>query len=253
MSFKGAAVKEAEAGSPSHTVTVRIDQIKSLTLDQIRSVYSNGNSWLIFKRNELEACVEEHEVEHMADLMQQGKDCTVLKFHRSLGLRVRGSIQGGPGYSRSPSHRSASNHSHTPHSNASRTPNSTSNLSPRGQNDPSFLQEKAHASPEGAPGQAERRNSGWEKSITNVLSGFFSRRDSNTFTPTELLSDGKSRVRAEVAPAAEGGSGYSAAGVPATCSDSGAGTFGAQRDGVVNAPAAARPASDDALPACQVV
>ena len=41
-------------------IQVRIDQIKELQLDDIQSVYSEGEYWLLSKRNELEAVVERY-------------------------------------------------------------------------------------------------------------------------------------------------------------------------------------------------
>lgn len=65
-----------------NTVTVRIDQIKGLSLEAILDVYMHGNSWLVYKRNEQEAVVECHTINFMADLLQQGTACAVLKFYR---------------------------------------------------------------------------------------------------------------------------------------------------------------------------
>ena len=48
-----------EYGSVSD-IQVRIDQIKELQLDDIQSVYSEGEYWLLSKRNELEAVVERY-------------------------------------------------------------------------------------------------------------------------------------------------------------------------------------------------
>ena len=57
---------------------MRIDQIKGLSLDEIHSVYSSGNSWLVYKRNEQEAVVECHTIDYMAELLQAGTRCAVL-------------------------------------------------------------------------------------------------------------------------------------------------------------------------------
>jgi len=40
-----------------NTVTIRVDQIKDLSVEDIRAVYGSGDSWLLFKRNEKEAVV----------------------------------------------------------------------------------------------------------------------------------------------------------------------------------------------------
>lgn len=62
------------------TVTVRIDQIKELSLQEIQSAYSVGDSWLLSKRNDKEAVVERHPLDYMGELLAQGYDTTVLKF-----------------------------------------------------------------------------------------------------------------------------------------------------------------------------
>ena len=67
------------SGAASH-VTIRIDQIKELIVQDIRSVYSSGDSWLLTKRNDLEAVVERHPLEHMSELLQKGVPVAVLKF-----------------------------------------------------------------------------------------------------------------------------------------------------------------------------
>lgn len=71
-----------------HTVTVRIDQIKELSLVEIQCVYAEGNSWLLYKRNDLEAVVECHPLEFMTELLSAGQPCVVLKFWRRLGSGV---------------------------------------------------------------------------------------------------------------------------------------------------------------------
>ena len=93
-----------------NNVTVRIDQIKGLSLEEIHSVYASGNSWLILKRNEQEAIVECHTIDFMAELLQQGTRCAVLKFYRR---KRKG--DGGGGSSASSHYDSCSSHgSHTP-------------------------------------------------------------------------------------------------------------------------------------------
>lgn len=73
----GEAGVQDGAGS---TVTVRIDQIKELRLDEIQSVYSCGESWLLAKRNDLEAVVERHTLDHMSELLRNGVPCQLLNF-----------------------------------------------------------------------------------------------------------------------------------------------------------------------------
>ena len=68
-------------------VTVRIDQIKGVGLGGIEEVYSMGDSWLIYKRNEQEAVVECHTIDYMAELVQQGTRCAVLKFYNRRNRR----------------------------------------------------------------------------------------------------------------------------------------------------------------------
>ncbi|KAL3903448.1 MAG: hypothetical protein SGPRY_011671, partial [Prymnesium sp.] len=55
----------------SGTVTVRIDQVKELTLQEIQSVYGSGDSWLLSRRNDKEAVVERHPLDYMGELLQQ--------------------------------------------------------------------------------------------------------------------------------------------------------------------------------------
>jgi len=64
----------------SGTVTVRIDQIKELSLQEIQSVYSAGDSWLLSRRNDKEAVVERHPLDYMGELLKQGYATVVLKF-----------------------------------------------------------------------------------------------------------------------------------------------------------------------------
>ena len=79
-SVGGGSVGGSSVGGAASHVTIRIDQIKELTVQDIRSVYSSGDSWLLTKRNELEAVVERHPLEHMSELLQKGVQTAVLKF-----------------------------------------------------------------------------------------------------------------------------------------------------------------------------
>jgi len=64
----------------SQTVTVRIDQIKELSAESIRAVYATGESWLLTKRNDLEAVVEKHPLDSASDLLKAGVCVEVLRF-----------------------------------------------------------------------------------------------------------------------------------------------------------------------------
>jgi len=68
--------------SGNYTVTVRVDQIKELSLADIQSVYADGESWLLAKRNDLEAVVERHPLDYMSELMTRGVHVRLLKFWR---------------------------------------------------------------------------------------------------------------------------------------------------------------------------
>ena len=85
------------AKSEGQSVTVRIDQIKELSLPEIQAIYADGDSWLLSKRNNREAVVERHPLDDMAELMRSGVSVAVLKFWtRGQGARyTRGSQLGG--------------------------------------------------------------------------------------------------------------------------------------------------------------
>ena len=76
---------------------MRIDQIKALSLDEIHGVYAEGNSWLVYKRNELEAVVECHPIDFMAEMLKKGTRCAVLKFYARKRDRVQSGEGGGSG------------------------------------------------------------------------------------------------------------------------------------------------------------
>merc|ERR1711998_254767 len=42
----------------SHTVTIRIDQLKERPFDNIMEVYTAGSMWVLARRNDLEAVIE---------------------------------------------------------------------------------------------------------------------------------------------------------------------------------------------------
>eukprot|EP00326_Haptolina_ericina_P043239 CAMPEP_0181257476 /NCGR_PEP_ID=MMETSP1096-20121128/50265_1 /TAXON_ID=156174 ORGANISM="Chrysochromulina ericina, Strain CCMP281" /NCGR_SAMPLE_ID=MMETSP1096 /ASSEMBLY_ACC=CAM_ASM_000453 /LENGTH=613 /DNA_ID=CAMNT_0023355797 /DNA_START=93 /DNA_END=1934 /DNA_ORIENTATION=- len=89
------------------TVTVRIDQIKELTLQEIQAVYAVGDSWLLSRRNDLEAVVERHPLDYMGELLKQGYDTTVLKFYDS-SKKAYGSMNRATSANRTPPSDSAS-------------------------------------------------------------------------------------------------------------------------------------------------
>ena len=70
--------------SNDHAVTIRIDQIKELKLDDIRGAIAEGHTWLLCRKNDLEGVVEKHDVESVAELMghkaKQHTPMAVLKF-----------------------------------------------------------------------------------------------------------------------------------------------------------------------------
>merc|ERR1711871_496506 len=63
-----------------HAVTIRIDQIKELKLDQIHSAFANGNSWVLTRKNDNEAIIEQQPLDQMAEQISQGVKAAVLKF-----------------------------------------------------------------------------------------------------------------------------------------------------------------------------
>ena len=58
------------AGS-HHAVTIRIDQLKELKLGDILSAFSQGESWILCRKNDNEAVVERHTLEYLAEQQQQ--------------------------------------------------------------------------------------------------------------------------------------------------------------------------------------
>ena len=73
----------ARTSGDDHAVTIRIDQIKELKLDAIQAAFAKGNSWILCRKNDNEGVVEQHPLDHMAELMAQGIPATVLKFWRA--------------------------------------------------------------------------------------------------------------------------------------------------------------------------
>ena len=45
-------------------------------------MYAEGDSWLLYKRNEREAVIENHPIDFMSELIGNGIKCSVLKFWR---------------------------------------------------------------------------------------------------------------------------------------------------------------------------
>ena len=89
-------------GGNLHTVTVRIDQVRELTLSDIQSVYMFGDSWLLHRRNKLEAVVERQSLDKTAEMLPNRDEVQLLKFWRlratsgdaasDLADRLRGSM-----------------------------------------------------------------------------------------------------------------------------------------------------------------
>jgi len=63
----------------AQSVTIRIDQIKELKIPDIQSAFTQGESWLLCRKNASEGVVERHTLEY---LTQTGVEGTVLKFWR---------------------------------------------------------------------------------------------------------------------------------------------------------------------------
>jgi hypothetical protein len=66
----------------AHHVTVRIDQIKELKVAEIQSAFSQGESWLLCRKNDNEAVVERHTLEGIQEQTAKGIPNSVLKFWR---------------------------------------------------------------------------------------------------------------------------------------------------------------------------
>ena len=94
--------------SNDHAVTIRIDQIKELKLHQIREEVTDGNAWVLCRKNDLEGVIEKHPVERVPELMKQ-EPSTVLKFFRKAGgSPERSRPSQGTGGVRSPANSAAS-------------------------------------------------------------------------------------------------------------------------------------------------
>ena len=84
------------AKSEGQSVTVRIDQIKELSLPEIQAIYADGDSWLLSKRNNREAVVERHPLDDMAELMRSGgsPSSSFGRAARARGTRAARSSEG---------------------------------------------------------------------------------------------------------------------------------------------------------------
>ena len=78
----------SSSSSSSSTVMVRIDQIKELRLDEVQNVYGCGESWLLAKKNDLEAVVERHPLDHMSELLKTGVQKSPLREPGGCSLAV---------------------------------------------------------------------------------------------------------------------------------------------------------------------
>jgi hypothetical protein len=65
----------------AESVTIRIDQIKELKLTEIQGVFTQGESWLLCRKNDVEAVVERHSLDYMSQQSSQ-LQAAVLKFWR---------------------------------------------------------------------------------------------------------------------------------------------------------------------------
>jgi len=68
------------------TVTIRVDQLKELSIDDIRAVYASGDSWLLCKRNTQEGVVECRPIESVTELVAQGSSVAVLELWRRRSI-----------------------------------------------------------------------------------------------------------------------------------------------------------------------
>mmetsp|Transcript_24292 Transcript_24292/g.74184 ORF Transcript_24292/g.74184 Transcript_24292/m.74184 type:complete len:545 (+) Transcript_24292:97-1731(+) len=65
------------------SVTIRVDQLKELDIEDIRAVYATGDSWLLCKRNMQEAVIECHPLDAMTSLISSSSGgVAVLKLWR---------------------------------------------------------------------------------------------------------------------------------------------------------------------------
>ena len=62
--------KEANSDPTGQSVTIRIDQIKELKLLDIQSAFTQGESWVLCRKNDNEAVVERHSLEHHAQVRE---------------------------------------------------------------------------------------------------------------------------------------------------------------------------------------
>ena len=67
------------------TVTVRIDQLKDLSVRSIEHVYSEGHCWMLVKRNAVEAVVEEHALYAINPISDAGTPFRLLQIWNPAG------------------------------------------------------------------------------------------------------------------------------------------------------------------------
>ena len=65
--------KEANSDPTGQSVTIRIDQIKELKLLDIQSAFTQGESWVLCRKNDNEAVVERHSLEHHAQVREHAQ------------------------------------------------------------------------------------------------------------------------------------------------------------------------------------
>ena len=65
---------------------MRIDQIKELKLLDIQSVYATGDTWLLNRRNDIEAVVERHSLEELVQRLRTNEEMTVCTQPRDAAL-----------------------------------------------------------------------------------------------------------------------------------------------------------------------
>ena len=50
-------------------------QVKELSLEEIQAVYAQGQTWLLYKRNEQEAVIECHDIDYCQEVRTNAFNC----------------------------------------------------------------------------------------------------------------------------------------------------------------------------------
>lgn len=115
-----------------HSVTIRIDQLKELSVTTIVNTFGSGNTWLLVRKNDREALVEQHTQEGAHEIGMQGIPYKILKFYR-----LKKADDGGPDGSRGSRLRQPSSDSRASRQN---------DLGSNGGSDPSYSFTNSHKS-----------------------------------------------------------------------------------------------------------